>query len=250
MNNMNIDTCIPGFFLIGLFSGFMSGIFGIGGGSVRIPLLNFVGLSLTSAFGINLLVIPFSSVIGAISHKKNINWEMSIFIAVGGILGSVAGAIMTGLVQPFALAIIFVLLSIITVTGMYFENISPGLAQRIKPKSSIITIGAFILSLITGLRGGSGGSLFPPFLRMMKLSVHSAIATSLFITIFTASGAVMIYWYRGDIKWLPAIVVIVGSIIGVRMGSLLCLKTQPRILQLGLSIFIVLLALLVVYKQL
>jgi len=246
---MNIETCIHEFFLIGLFSGFMSGMFGIGGGSVRIPLLNFVGLPLTCAFGINLLVIPFSSVIGAISHKKNINWEMSIFLAIGGILGSVTGAILTGLVQPFELAIIFVFLSIITVIGMYFENISSGLAQKIKPKSSIITIGAFVLNLFTGIRGGSGGSLFPPFLRMMKLSIHSAIATSLFITVFTASGAVMIYWYRGDIKWLPAIVVIIGSIIGVRMGSLLCLKTQPRILQAGLSILVVLLALLVVYKQ-
>jgi len=54
---------------IGLFAGFMSGMFGIGGGSIRIPLLNLAGLPLLSAFGINLLVIPFSSIVGAISQR-------------------------------------------------------------------------------------------------------------------------------------------------------------------------------------
>ncbi len=47
--------------LIGLFAGLMSGIFGIGGGSVRTPLLNVIGIDLIFTFGINLLTIPFSS---------------------------------------------------------------------------------------------------------------------------------------------------------------------------------------------
>lgn len=226
----------------------MSGMFGIGGGSVRIPLLNLAGLPLISAFGINLLVIPFSSIIGAISHRKNINWKISPYLAIGGILGSIAGAILAGLIQNLTLAIIFGIISIITVVGMYFDSISPGLAQKIKPKISIIAIGAFILNLVTGMRGGSGGSLFPPFLRIMTLNIRSAIATSLFVTIFTASAAVIIYWYRGDIIFLPAIVVIIGSIIGVRIGSLISLKIKPKWLKIGLTIFIVLLALLIIIK--
>jgi len=44
---------------IGLFAGFTSGMFGIGGGTIRIPLLNLAGLPLLSAFGINFFVIPF-----------------------------------------------------------------------------------------------------------------------------------------------------------------------------------------------
>jgi len=60
------------YFLIGITAGFMSGMFGIGGGTVRIPLLNLAGLPLLTAFGINFLVIPFSSLVGAISHRKNI----------------------------------------------------------------------------------------------------------------------------------------------------------------------------------
>jgi uncharacterized membrane protein YfcA len=236
------------YLLIGLFAGYMSGMFGIGGGSVRIPLLNLVGLPLLSAFGINLLVIPFSSLIGAISHRKNINWKISPYIAIGGILGSLAGASVAGLIPNLTLAIIFFIVSIITVMGIYFDRISPRLAQKIKPKTSIISVGAFILNLLTGMRGGSGGSLFPPFLKIMGLNIHTAIATSLFVTIFTASAAVIIYWYRGNIILLPAIVVIVSSIIGVRIGSLISLKTRSKWLEIGLSIFVVLLALLVIYK--
>jgi len=243
-----LESHFLGYLLIGFFSGYMSGMFGIGGGSVRIPLLNLVGLPLLGAFGINLLVIPFSSFIGAISHRKNINWKISPYVAVGGIVGSIAGASMAGLIPNVTLAIIFFIVSIITVMGIYFDRISPELAQKIEPKISIITVGAFILNLLTGMRGGSGGSLFPPFLRMLKLNIHAAIATSLFVTIFTASAAVFIYWYRGDIILLPAIVVIVSSIVGVRIGSLISLKTKPKWLQLGLSIFVVLLSLLVIYK--
>ena len=243
-----MEINVPGYLLIGLFSGYMSGMFGIGGGSIRIPLLNLVGLSLLSAFGINLIVIPFSSIIGAISHRKNVNWKISPYVAIGGILGSIAGAFMVGLIPNLILAIIFVIISIITVMGIYFDRISPGLAQKIKPDKMIIAVGAFILSLLTGIRGGSGGSLFPPFLKIMRLNIHAAIATSLFVTIFTASAAVVIYLYRGDIVLLPAIAVIVSSIIGVRIGSLISLKTKPKWLEIGLSIFVVLLALLVMYK--
>jgi len=243
-----LEINILSYLLIGLFAGYMSGMFGIGGGSIRIPLLNLVGLPLLSAFGINLLVIPFSSIIGAISHRKNINWNICPYIAIGGILGSIAGASLAGLIPNLTLAIIFVIVSIITVMGIYFDKISPRLAQKIKPKIRVITVGAFILNLLTGMRGGSGGSLFPPFLRIMRLKIHSAIATSLFVTIFTASVAVIIYWYRGDIILLPAIIVIIGSIIGVRIGSLISLKTKPKWLEIGLSIFIVLLALLIIYK--
>ena len=97
------------FFLIGLIAGFMSGMFGIGGGSVRIPLLNVTGLPLLTAFGINLFVIPFASGVGAISHRKNIDRRIGLNLVVGGSLGSIVGAFLTGLIPTLMLAIIFVL---------------------------------------------------------------------------------------------------------------------------------------------
>ncbi|MEW6681173.1 MAG: sulfite exporter TauE/SafE family protein [bacterium] len=236
------------YLLIGLFAGLMSGMFGIGGGSIRIPLLYVAGLPLLEAFGINLLVIPFSSLVGAISHRKNIDFRVAQWVIIGGILGVVIGAGLTGVISTLALAIIFVIVSIITVFGIYFERIFPGVAQRINPGAKIIICGAFFLNFLTIMRGGSGGSLFPPFLRMMGCSIRRAIATSLFSTIFTAPAGAGIFWSQGNIIFLPALWVIVGSMIGARIGSILSLKTKPIWLEIGLSVFIVALALIVLIK--
>ena len=234
--------------LIGLFAGFMSGMFGIGGGSVRTPLLYVAGLPLLSAFGINLLVIPFSSLVGAISHRKNIDWKFAPCVVIGGTAGSLIGAFSVGFIPTLVLAIIFVIVSIITIMGIYLDRFCPTVAQKINPNANTIVGGTFFLNLLTGMRGGSGGSLFPPFLRMMKIDMHKAIATSLFATIFTAVAAAIIYWYRGDIILLPALVVIIGSMSGARIGSLVSLKTKPVWLEIGLSILVIILALVIVCK--
>ncbi|MCD6309141.1 MAG: sulfite exporter TauE/SafE family protein, partial [Candidatus Eremiobacteraeota bacterium] len=221
------------YLLIGLFTGFMSGMFGIGGGSVRTPLLYAAGLPLLSAFGINLLVIPFSSLIGAISQRKNIDLKIARCVITGGILGTLTGAFLTELISTLTLAIIFVIVSIITVFGIYFDRIFPETAKKINPGTKTIIAGAFFLNFLTIMRGGSGGSLFPPFLRMMKLNIRKAIATSLFATIFTAIAGVIVFYSRGDIIFLPALWVIVGSISGARIGSLMSLKTKPVWLAVG-----------------
>ena len=156
----------------------------------------------------------------------------------------------TGIAARLVLAMIFVTVSVITILGIYLDRVAPKFAQKINPNPWVIVAGALFLNLITGLRGGSGGSLFPPFLRAMKLNVHRAIATSLFITIFTAIVAVIIYWQRGNIIWLPAIFVLIGSMIGTRIGSKISLKTKPLWLEIGLSVLVLVLALLIIYKAL
>lgn len=109
-------------------------------------------------------------------------------------------------------------------------------------------MGTFFLNLITGMRGGSGGSLFPVFLKMMTLDIHKAIATSLFATIFTAVAGMIVYWHRGDILLMPALVVIIGSMVGARIGSLISLRTKPVWLEIGLSILVMILSLITLCK--
>ena len=238
------------YFSIGLLAGLMTGIFGIGGGSIRTPLLNLAGLPLITSFGINLFTIPFSCGIGAFSHRKNINYQIAIYMIIGGILGSVFGALIAFYLSfnPLILAIIFVIVSILTVIGLNLYKMAPNFSLKIKASPPIVTGGALILNTITGMRGGSGGSLFPPFLRTLNLKMHEAIATSLFTAIFTALVAVGLYWNRGNIAWIPAITVLLGSLVGPPLGSKISLKTKPRWLEIGLSILVVLLSLITIYK--
>ena len=104
--------------LIGILSGFFSGMFGIGGGAVRIPLLNLAGLPLLSAFAINIFVIPFSSGVGAVIHRKNIDRKIALFMIIGGSLGSLAGASLVGFIPTLILASIFAIISILSITGI------------------------------------------------------------------------------------------------------------------------------------
>ncbi len=235
---------------IGLLAGFATGVFGIGGGSVRIPLLNLVGIPLTVAFGINLVVVPVSSLVGAVSQRVNIDWRFAWPLIVGGSIGSVAGAVLVGAMSTLTLAIIFVTVAIITVAGIYLGKLAPRAASRLHPTRRLVFSGSVLLNFVSGMRGGSGGSLFPPFLTAIGLPVHSAIASSLFATIFTALGAIAVYWHRGDIDWVTAGVVTAGSVLGTRVGSLVSLRTKPVWLEAGLSLLVVLLATITVVRAL
>jgi len=84
----------------------------------------------------------------------------------------------------------------------------------------------------------------------MKLDIHKAVATSLVVTIFTALPAIIVYWNRGDISWLPAALVLARSMMGARIGSKMSLRTKPFWLELGLSILVIVLAFIVLYKAL
>jgi len=94
------------------------------------------------------------------------------------------------------------------------------------------------LNLIAEIKDANGGLLFPPFLKIMKLDTREAIATSLFSTVFMATVAVCVYWYRGNIMQIPTISTIVDAMIGARIGGRISLKTKPKYLQTLLTILI------------
>jgi len=216
----------------------MSGMFGIGGGTVRIPLLYLAGLPLLSAFGINFFVIPFASFVGAVSQRKNIAKEIVVYAIAGGVLGEIIGAYFVGFIPTLILTIIYVILCIVVTLGIFSDKIMPSLARKIKLTNKNVFSSSFFVSFITGLRGGSGGQ------------AHKAIATSLTVSIFTAFGAVPIYWHRGNIIWLPALCVLSGSMVGARVGSKISLKTKSTWLEIGLAVLVIALAFSVIYKAL
>jgi len=104
----------------------MNGMFGIGGGSIGIPLLYLRGIPLLSAFAINLFVVPFTSLVSAITQRKNIEKKVAIYVVVGGIAGEVLGAfwaIYVGAISTLILAIIFVTTASTAISSMYLDKI-------------------------------------------------------------------------------------------------------------------------------
>jgi uncharacterized protein len=235
--------------IIGIFTGFFTGMFGIGGGSVRIPLLIMTGMPIIIAFGTNMFSIPFTSSTGAYIQRKNIDWEVSKKFTIGAVIGIVIATFLTSIFSSKFLAVIFFSAAIITIFGLYINKINHLIYEKIKPTSKNLFFGGLFANLIIGLRGGSGGTLFPPLLRAMHIKMHNAIATSLFTGIFSSIIALLIYFFRGEIIILPAMIVALTGIIGSIIGSKISIKTQPKFIKLSLALIVLILALYIIYKE-
>ncbi|MHA1910631.1 MAG: sulfite exporter TauE/SafE family protein [Candidatus Kariarchaeaceae archaeon] len=236
--------------LIGLVSGYLSGMLGIGGGSIRIPLLNLIGIPLLAAFGINLFTIPLSSLIGTLSHKEDLDVKNGSYLAIGGVIGVVLGiSIAYNLsISPVILAIVFMLTSLLTIIGLNLYKFAPTFSSKFDPSLFRILSSGIVINTITGMRGGSGGSLFPPLLKTFKLDIRRAIATSLFATFFTSIIGVIFFWYKEEILWIEGISVLIGALIGVRFGSIRSIKVKPRRLELLLSILVLIFSFIPIMK--
>jgi uncharacterized protein len=157
------------FALIGMFTGFVSGMFGIGGGSVRIPLLAMAGMPLLNAFATNMFAIPFSSGVGAYIQRKNITWDVTRPFVSGALIGIIIATFLVGVLSNQFLAVVFFFAALLTIVGLYLNKISPKIYGKLRPTGFNLFFGALIANFIIGLRGGSGGTAFPPLLRAMHI---------------------------------------------------------------------------------
>ena len=238
--------------LVGLIAGLASGFFGIGGGSIRIPLLNLIGFTLIASYGLNLISLPVGTLIGAVSQKENIDSRLGTYMILGGSIGTVIGTLIAfGLAtSAMLLAIVFIIVSMISVIGMNLHSIVPEKSENLNPSFTNLFAGTLVFNTITGMRGGSEGSLFVPLLRSLNVDMHRAISTALFAAIFTSLVGVTLYWTHVHLLLLYGLVVLIGSAIGSRIGSIFSLKTKPNWLEKGLTVIIILLSILPLLKVL
>ena len=105
--------------LIGSGAGLLSGLLGIGGGSIIAPLMLMLGLNPKKIATITAFVVPFSSFSGFITYwaMGNVNWRILAIASIAGIIGATAGTIFmqkklnTGTVKKI-LAIILLLMAV------------------------------------------------------------------------------------------------------------------------------------------
>jgi uncharacterized membrane protein YfcA len=86
--------------LIGMFSGFLSGMFGVGGGSIVVPsLVLTTDMSYHSALGTSLCAMVLPAMVGTYTHSKrgNVNWRVAPMLAMGSAVGAYFGGREIGL---------------------------------------------------------------------------------------------------------------------------------------------------------
>lgn len=120
------SRCASLLMVVGLATGVLSGMFGVGGGFVIVPaLIAFSGMGMQRAVGTSLMVITLIGVSGVSFHLlggREIPLQLTGVFVAGGILGLLAGQRLalrlsgTTLQRTFAIAIIFVAMFVITKT--------------------------------------------------------------------------------------------------------------------------------------
>ena len=241
---------------MGFAIGFLSGMFGIGGGFILTPLLIFLGVPSAIAVGTSASQVVAASVSGAIGHwrRNNVDVHMGLFLTAGGFVGALAGVVVLGFLKALGQLDLFVAFTYVVLLGvvgglMLVESArtlraSPvravvgrrrggqhtwieGLPFKTRFRHSrvyastipFIAVGAFI-GLLTGIMGVGGGFLLiPAMIYLLRIPTRIVIGTSTFqIVCVTAFATVMQSVLNHTVDLLLSLPLMAGSVIGAQFG--------------------------------
>ena len=233
--------------IVGLFSGLMSGFFGVGGGTVTVPLLVFFGFNIKSAVGISVVQMFIGSIYGTYLHFKRGNIDIKKYspFLVGGLLGGFFGAFLTSKVSEHFLYLLFLLILILAILRVFFSPAEHHLPEK---ESTIlyITIGTFI-GMLSGMIGVGGAILMTPILvGFLNFSIKKAITVSLYFVIASSLSALVGLTYFGHVDISDGLVAALFSLFGVWLGIYLAtFVNATKHKNLLLIIYIITLAILI-----
>ncbi len=216
--------------MLGSFVGVLSGFFGIGGGTILVPLLLVLGFDTKIAIGISVLQMVFSSVYGSYlnNRKGTLDVEMVFVIGVGGFIGALLSGYIASSFSSMALEIIFLCFALFALIRLFFKT---------KEDKSQIQAGKIILLLIGVPLGaismtiGVGGSiiLVPILVGCLHVPLKKAISAGLFFVVFSSVAGLISHMSAGDVDYKSGIIIGMASLFGVYLGIYLKDKTASSL---------------------
>jgi uncharacterized membrane protein YfcA len=255
--------------LLGLLSGILSSIAGIGGGVFFVSIIDLLFLIHFNleVFGLavdtSTFIILFSSLAGFISYlrQKRTNIKLSLFFSSFSILGSIIATIIFSVItiDNSILRILFAVVLLIAGVNIIY--------RAIKVKNGIVNqevnhiefslnnnehkvtfkkaIPLFMLAGFTAnLLGIGGGIINTPSLHMvLNFPIHSSTAISTSIIFFTAVYNTIVKALLGQIDYIVGLLIAIGSILGAILGAKISNKMPKKALQFFVSAVLIILAL-------
>ncbi|MGA8690325.1 MAG: sulfite exporter TauE/SafE family protein [Methyloceanibacter sp.] len=261
---------------LGAAVGFLSGMFGVGGGFLLTPLLMFSGIppAIAVATGANQIVA--SSVSGALVQwrRGNIDLRMGFVLIVGGVAGALAGVLLVRVLTKLGQADLFISLVYVTFLGiigslMLAESIrairraragkpaSPrkpgqhnwihGLPLKMRfPRSRLyisaippLVIGAIVGLLSSVLGVGGGFIVVPAMIYLLRMPTNVVIGTSLFQVIFVTAVVTLLYaTMNHTLDVVLAFILVVGGVIGGQFGANAGRRLKGEQLRLLLAVMV------------
>jgi uncharacterized protein len=272
-------------FFMGIAVGFISGMFGIGGGFLMTPLLIFVGISPAVAVASVASHISASSFSGVIAYwrRSAIDLALALMLLCGGIVGTAAGVWLFSFLRMIGQLDITIGLSyvtLLTIVGgmMIAESMRAilrarqgkpaelrrpgshtwihGLPFKIRFKQSKIYVSAipvcvigFVIGFIGAVMGIGGGFLLvPALIYIMRVPTGVVVGTSMFLTLVTMSGATVLHAATNHlVDAVLALTLMVGGVIGAQFGARAGQRIRGEQLRLLLGILVFLVGLRFAY---
>jgi uncharacterized membrane protein YfcA len=185
---MPIDAALAAELLVlGICTGFLAGMLGIGGGMLQVPFMTFIlskkgvpaGLAIKMAIATSMATIVFTSVSSLYAHHKRgaVRWDLVRGIAPGVVAGGLlAGAGVFALLKGPQLAVVFALFLSMSALQMMFDR-KPEPSRGMPGLLGQSTAGGAI-GLLSGLLGAGGAFIAVPFMTWCNVPMHQVVATS------------------------------------------------------------------------
>ena len=197
---------------LGSCAGFLAGLFGVGGGTILVPVLLFLfdaqhfpaAHTMHLALGTSMATIVFTSLASASKHHQHgaVNWQIVRNLTPGILLGAALGALFASSIPARELGIFFALF-VYFAAGQILLDKRPPPSRQLPGKA-----GTAVVALFTGLLSSmvsiGGGTVVTPFLLWCNVPVRNAIGTSAAIGFPVAIGGTLGYIFTGsDTAGLP-----------------------------------------------
>lgn len=241
--------------IIGLLVGFLVGLSGVGGAALLTPILIFIGFNPSIAVGTDLAYNSITKLFGAWQHfrQKTIQMKIALYFALGSIPGAVFSALLIHWVDLHiggadqiikkALGFVLVCIPIAMILGGFLKKEKKELnrwqLKDLQEKRVLtVTIG-FILGFIVGLTSIGSGSLFAlALMYFFQMKGKEVVGTDIFHALLLVTAAGLVHMQFGNVNFPVVLQLLIGSIPGVLVGSLLSAKIPTLYLRLIISVLI------------
>jgi uncharacterized membrane protein YfcA len=253
--------------LIAFGAGVISAVIGVGGGFLVVPILVLVfGLSSHQAVGTSLVMIIFTALSSTFAYawQRRIDYKAGLALTLGTVPGAIIGAYITkfitakGLASLFGVFLIIVAIQMIMTSGKEEETSenpatgtrgwhrklvdSRGISFEYMANMRFGVVLSFLGGFTSGFFGVGGGAVMVPVMALgVGIPIHVAVATSMFIMIFTSISGTAIHLVLGHILFEYAACLIIGIIGGTQLGALVARKLKAKTLRrvFGISLIVI-----------